>query len=399
MDKKLIKYVGILVGVLLIIIVFLIIINSIKGTAKYSYDSIENKMVRAAKKYVEDKQKQNLDVLPSSLGESFPLSSDVLVNEGYLSDLSSYAKDDTVCVGNVNIVNVGNNLYDYVPELTCGDYYKSERLVDVVIKDNDYGVVNGSGLYQKIDGKFVTNEMDLNGSGSDFEYVFRGDEVNNYIQIDDNIWRIVAIDDSDNMLLIFNSAVQQAKTWDDKYNEQANKYYGVNIYEENGLESNAYKEVQSFFKGESIIYNREKYSEKTKYLIVPMDLCIGGRKETDSDYSGKIECQKILEEQQAGLLPAYYFMSASLDSSCTSTTSKSCGNFNYLTQFNDYWWLLTPNSATTSEVFSVSNKFIESNTCSFKSSIRPTIKIGSRAIYQEGDGSLNNPYKIKSYID
>ena len=56
---------------------------------------------------------------------------------------------------------------------------------------------------------------------------------------------------------------------------------------------------------------------------------------------GKVECSEILEEQEVGLLPAYNFMLASLDENCKTTTSRSCGNNNYLTQFNEDYWLIT----------------------------------------------------------
>lgn len=399
MDKKLIKYVGILVGLLVVVMIFMIIINSAKGGTKYSYDVIETKMVNAAKKYVEKKKSQNMDVLPSSPSSApFYLSSDVLANEGYIKPISEYAKDETACIGGVNIYNAGGGNYDYVPELTCGTYFSTEKLVDKVIKDNDGGIVRGSGLYQKVDGNFILDEQDLDRFNSeDFEYVFRGDEVNNYVKIDDNLWRIVSIDNENNMLLIFNSHSQRSIAWDDKYNEEVGKYQGVNSFEINGLESTAYKAIKDFYNGTLTLEDRATYSSKTKYLTVPMNLCKGKRSVTDTDISGKIECQDVLEDQMVGLLPAYYYMSASLDPECKTITSKSCGNFNYLSSFNDFWWLLTANSANTNEAYTVSKKYAEASLCNYKADIRPTIKLGSRAVYQDGDGSESNPYQIKFY--
>ena len=52
MDKKMLKYVAILIGLIVVTILFLLITNSIKGGVKYSYSDIEVKMVSAAKKYV-----------------------------------------------------------------------------------------------------------------------------------------------------------------------------------------------------------------------------------------------------------------------------------------------------------------------------------------------------------
>lgn len=396
MDKKLIKFAGIIVGVLLLIVLFLVVINSMKGPKKYTYDEMENKLVEAAKDYVSDKKKNNIDILPESpLADPYYLSINILVNEEYLSNTS--LKDGSNCVGGVNIYNAGGGNYDYIPELTCGTQTIT-KLSDKILEDNDYGTVYGSGLYQRVNGKFITNSQDLVGGSSDsIEYVFRGDEVKNFIKIDDNLWRVVAIDENNNILVIFNNVVQKPSTWDDKYNEETGKYQGVNIYEQNGLESSIYKVVYEFYDGKLTLFNREKYSDKTKYLTVPMDLCVGKRNTTDSDITGSIECKTILHDQNVGLLPAYYYMSASLDASCNNIISKNCGNFNYLSQFNDYWWLLTGNDENTNESYVVAQKYAQSNNCSFKSSVRPIIKLGSRAVYKSGDGSLDNPYEIKFF--
>lgn len=399
MDKQMIKYVSILVGLIVLLIIFLLLKNSFTGGVKYSYEDIETKMTTAAKKYVEDKKKNNQDVLPDAVGTNYEISSTILVNDGYINELSSYAKGDVICNGNVEVWNAGNGNYDYVPYLKCGSVYETTKLVSKVLEDNDFGVTYGSGLYQRKDGKFVTDDSGLGGSSDSFEYVFRGDDVKNYVQIDENIWRIVAIDGEDNMLLLLDNHSQKAYPWDEKYNEEINKYQGVNIYEENGLESNAYKIVRDFYDGNLNLMNKEKYSSKTRHILVPMDLCIGGRSEKDTSIDGSSECKKVLEGEYMGLLPAYYYMSASLDTSCTEITSKSCGNYNYMSSFGDYWWLLTANSDTTNEAYSVSVKYATSNICSYKADIRPIIKIGSRVVYSEGNGTLENPYKIKYFTE
>lgn len=395
MDKKMYKYIAILVGLILLTVIVLWISSLFTGGAKYSYDKIEEKLVNATKKYVED----HPAVLPLTPGTSTTISSTVLVSNNYIKDLSSYAKDDVSCNGSVEVYFTEDGHYNYVPDFNCGNKYVTVRLSEQVIKDNDYGVVEGSGLYVRRDGEFVEDEEDL-GGGSDydsFEYVFRGDEVDNFVKIDDNYWRIVAINDNDDMLLIFVGSVQKSSAWDDRYNEDVNKNQGVNIYEQNGIKSRAMQAVESFYKGEVILMNKEEYSPKTRYLVVPMNLCVGKRDKIDTDISGKVECETVLEEQYAGLLPAYYYMSASLDEGCTTITSKSCGNYNYLSQFDDYWWLLTANSENTNEAYSVARSYVQSNNCSYKSNIRPTIMLGSRAVYESGTGSEADPYTLRFY--
>ena len=338
--------------------------------------------------------------MPSYPNSSVTISSINLINEGYIKELNSYIKNENViCSGSVEIFLSNDNYYDYVPNLSCGNLYSSIKLYDKVITDNEYGVVSGSGLYQRIDGKFVTDELDLNSPGisDSFEYVFRGDEVNNYVKIDDNYWRIVSINDFNDMLLIYVGHVQKTYAWDDRYNEHVNKNHGVNIYEQNGIKSRAMESVEAFYNQETPLMNKEQYSSKTKYLISPMNLCVGMRDTKDKDISGKTECSKILENQYTGLLPAYYYMSASLDDSCVSIVSRNCGNYNYLSQFDDYWWLLTANAETTNEAYNVSRKAVSSNLCSAKSNIRPTIMLGSRALYESGIGTKTDPYVVKFF--
>ncbi len=394
MDKQLMKYLAILGGIVFLLIIVLLLKNAFSGGTKLSYEKIEDKMVSAAKKYAKDK-----NVLPTEVDSPTSISANVLVNNGYMNDLSSYAKDDVRCSGEVIIYKAYENTYNYVPILNCGNKHESRTLSSIIIEENE--TTEGSGLYQRVDGKFVTNVNDLNmGTSSDFEYVFRGDDVNNFVKIDDNLWRIVAIDNSENIMLIFSGSLKGSYAWDAKYNNDTNKFQGINTYEANGLQSDIYAVIQPIYSGDSSdikLMDKEKFSEKTKYLMTSMDLCIGKRSTTDSDISGKTECKTILYDQHVGLLPAYYYMSASLDPLCTSIVSKNCGNYNYLSDFDDYWWLLTANSENTSEAFTVSRKYAENFYCNYKANVRPIIKIGSRAVYSSGDGSMGNPYTIKFY--
>lgn len=395
MDKKMIKYVGILVGLIILLVLFLVLKNAVNGGAKYSYPDIEKKLVAAAKKYTKDFP----GTLPTTPNTSFSVSARVLADKEYIKDISDYAKDDVICNGSVEVFMTTSGNYNYVPELICGNKYETKKLANKVIEDNDYGTVNGSGLYEKVNGRFTTsyNQLGQNSNTDDFEYVFRGDDVNNYVQIDDNLWRIVSIKGDNNMLLIYTGYIQKGSAYDDRYNEEVNKYQGVNIYEQNGIRSRAMEQAEAFYNGTVVLKDRIKYSEKTKYLTTTMDLCMGKRSTTDTDISGRIECRTILQDQYVGLLPAYYYMEASLDPSCTTIVSKNCGNYNYLSKFNDYWWLLTGNSENTNEAYNVSQRNAQSTLCNQKSYIRPIIMLGSRATYESGSGTLSDPYIVKYF--
>ncbi|MBO5375726.1 MAG: hypothetical protein J6A52_02635 [Bacilli bacterium] len=396
MDKSMYKYVGILVGMIALIVILLLLKNLVSGGVKLSYEEIEEKLVTATMDYIEEFP----GALPSTSDSTITISSATLINAGYIKDLSSYVgKENIICNGSVDIYLANDSYYNYVPSLYCGSAYETTKLYNKVLIDNEFGVVSGSGLYQRVDGEFILDEQDLSNPSSteSFEYVFRGEEVNNYVLIDDNYWRIVAITDSNDMILIYVGHTKKTLPWDDRFNSEVGKTQGINEYEQNGLKSRAMEAVESFYKGEISLFNNEKYSSKTNYLISPMNLCVGKRSTTETDISGAIECKKILENQYVGLLPAYYYMSASLDDECTTISSKNCGNHNYLSQFEDYWWLLTTNSETTNEAYNVAKKYVESALCSSKSNVRPMITLGSRAIYEKGNGTEADPYVVKFY--
>ena len=185
MDKKMYKYIAILLGLIVLLVIFMWLTNLITGGSKLSYVGLEEKMVSATKKYVE----KYPNVLPSSPNSSITISSTNLINEGYINELNSYLNNENIiCNGSVEIFLSNDDYYDYVPNLSCGNLYSSIKLYDKVIADNEYGIVSGSGLYQRVNGEFILDENKLTdpGNSESFEYVFRGDEVNNFVKIDDN---------------------------------------------------------------------------------------------------------------------------------------------------------------------------------------------------------------------
>ena len=52
---------------------------------------------------------------------------------------------------------------------------------------------------------------------------------------------------------------------------------------------------------------------------------------------------------------------------------------------------------STNKAYKIAKGTIALSTCNSRTYIRPTIKIGARAVYLSGDGSANDPYQIKFY--
>lgn len=390
MDKQMIKYIGILCGLLLLIVIYFLLTRS--SGIKLEYRDIEAKMVSAARSYAKDHPK----VLPTSLNSSQTISTKLLTSEGYLNDISSYAKDDVNCNGSIEIFQTIEGVYNYVPSLSCGKYFETQKLSAKIIEDNLGGTIEGPGLYVRYNGQFLTNENDLDRLPAD-EYVFRGEGIKNYIKVEDSLWRVVAIDQEGNILAILVSGLRKGSTWDNRYNSETSRYEGVNEYTLNGISSRLMQSVDNVF-NEKVALEDAPYSSRIKYLVTPMTLCYGKRSPSDSSIDGSSECSDILEDVYMGVLPAYYYMSASLDENCDSTTSKSCGNYNYLASISDSsWWTLTANSKNTNEAYMVNKRVLTSETCSYTNEVKPIILIGKRAAYSKGTGSKDDPYIIRYF--
>ena len=268
MDKQMIKYLGILVALIVCIIVFFAITGSIN--AKLDYREMETLLVKAARNYAKDNPK----ILPTSEDSSQPsINAKTLENLGYISDLSSYAKDDTTCTGEVEIYQTYPGVYNYVPRLSCGEkYYNYKTLSEKIIEDN--GIAShGAGLYARYDGKFLTDDNDIDILPAD-EYVFRGDSVNNFIKVETTYWRVVSIDKEGNLLAILVSDLGSSTNWDNRYNIETKSYEGINDYENNGIKSNAMQAVENVL-AEKIRLASDLYSSRVKYLISKYDLCVG----------------------------------------------------------------------------------------------------------------------------
>lgn len=394
MDKKMLKYVFIIIGMVAVMIILLLIKNSVKKTTATTFVDLEKRVVEATKSY----SKKYPGALPSLEGTSTTISISTLVEQGYIKELSSYIKEDVTCSGTVEIHKSVFGEYDYSPNITCGTKYATQKLSEKVIYDNDGdGVLSGMGLYKMVNDKFVTTMGPQPSGNSKVEYYFRGDVVNNYVKIGDNLWRIVGIDNDYNVILIYHKTFRRAFVWDNRYNEDVKKSHGINLYESNGINSRILDTLGTFFDDDVELADKEKLSPIVKSIIMPMDVCMGSRNMDDTDKTGKSECKTILKDQYISLLPAYIFMNASLDENCKTIKDKSCGNYNYLAAFGDDWWLLTASSANTTDVYYVTNKHVEPVISSAKTLVKPVVKISSRVLYSEGDGSLENPYTIKNY--
>lgn len=359
----LMKLAFIIVG---IIVLLFVVLSIASGGKRYSYEKIEKIMTNAAKSYFADYPEN----LPKTESQIVEVETPTLVQAGKMKDLNEYTKKGVVCTGKVSVAKTGND-YTYTPDLNCGESYRSKTLANAIIDDSPV-TASGYGLYKLDD-----------------YYVFRGENVNNYVQLGDRIWRAVKLDTNRNVYLVTEEYSGYSSSWDDRYNTQTGYRTGINNYSTSRLKD---------FLDE--IYNDTKKDERTftdsdRAKLSRFDVCTGKKDANSKINNNSIECQTTEKSQILGVLTLSDFINASVDPNCTSGASISCQNYNYLV--TDYkWWTSTPVANTTSHAYSITGDgTIKKSICSSYNYVRPVIKLSSRTMITGGNGTEKEPYIIK----
>lgn len=367
LKKRMLIMMGAIVGgtIILLIILYIITLFTPKN---YSYSEIEKIMKNAAKTYFRD----NSSSLPESDSDEVEIDVANLVAGNYMKDLSEYTKEGVACTGKV-IVEKSSDEYLYTPYLDCGENYATEELYKKIV--NDDNIVNsGYGLYSR------------NGS-----YVFRGEEVNNYVQLDKSLWRIVKVTSNNNIVLINSEGLQMGQPWDDRFNEAKNYNSGINSYNASRIK----EYLDKIYTNPSEKYNEKILSKSDKEKILSYNICTGKKPATSSAFDNVEECSEHLNNQRLGLLTISDYVYASIDPNCKTITSKSCQNYNYLA-IKSEWWLATADSADTVSVYQVNRSgAVKSTSAGSYATVRPVIYLNNKVLYKSGNGSFEKPYKVR----
>ena len=358
MDKRTITYLGIGIGSIVLLIIILVILKLIVGN-RIDSNQLENRMKNGAIKYYEKYPEK----LPTVSGNSISISIDELVKAGNLKSLDKLLKKGLTCDGKVNISN-NNSYYLYQPVIKCSDGYETNLLYKKIINDNKI-VTSSNGLYKMND-----------------YYLFRGENLNNYVKFANKNWQIVRINNDNSLRLILTDNLDSV-VWDNRYNIDKKESIGKNDYSISRIKDT----LNNYFNDEKM------FSKNDKAYIVPQTLCIGVRNKNATLNDGSIECSKKLENQPIGLLQANEYMLASLESTCKNTTDKQCKNYNYLAKYNTYW-TLTSNSSNTYEVYKISST-LDTYAAYTYAQPRFVITLSSDTLYSSGNGTVDSPYVVK----
>lgn len=362
---KLIKTMGIILVMAIVFILIMFLITSCTN-GKKTYEEIEEIMTSAAESYFDNHQES----LPQKDGGTQTVDVSVLVAEGKMKDLSKYT--NATCTGSVKVKKSGST-YLYVPNLNCGEAYTSQELYSKVKEDNKI-VSTGYGLYNK------------NGN-----YIFRGEKVNNYVQLDSALWRIVKITSGNNLVLVMNETLGNTEPWDNRFNQTLNYKAGINTYSSSRIKESLTEAYNT--KDENV--TSAFLSDKDKSMLVSFNLCTGKRALDETGTEQAVECREIAKDQKVGLLTAADYMNASIDTNCKSPSTRSCQNYNYLNNKAEYW-LATANPANTNEAYMVTaSNGIKVGDASNYAEVRPVVHLNTNVLYKSGSGTEEDPYIVK----
>ena len=363
MDRKKLMYVGGgVVGFILVLVVIILIVSA-AGGKNLSHAKLENKMLGAAKSYVKD----NAMILPTDEGENVTIDVNTLVSAGYMKNLSELRKNGASCAGQI-IVTKNGEKYLYTPILNCGEEYTTKSLVEVVKTDNPI-VFSGDGLYTE---------------GSSLK--FKGEYLDNYVMINERLWRILSIDNDGFMRLIYvDKEKLNTAVWDNRYNIELDGNVGINNYSTSRIK----KTLDDLEKG------NELFTESDKEKMAYKSICIGKRSKDNLELNINEECETTTNDRMLSLPYVIDFKTASIDTNCKDLESESCSNYNYLTEMNISSWTLTGSMEDSNKAFFVYENDYSLTVTSKKKAIRPIVYLSNYALYEDGDGTKANPYVMR----
>lgn len=357
-NKKLLYTIILILIIPIIIIIFLALIQSC-GNRKMTYSKYEEKLILATQNYLKAKDK-----LPVNIGEVSKVNLDTLVKENYVKSPEE-AIGDSTCKGEVYARKITDENTNYIVSIDCEKTKENGKSLKLQILDNI--VSSDDGVYK------VENE-----------YVYKGEEPNNYITIGSITYRILSMDENNIVRLISPRAESAPSSWDNKYNIDVDASYGINIYEDSVIRKKLQQKYES---------TKKDMVELKKYII-PYKVCVGKREINNNSISRQLDCKETLENQYISLINVSDYARASLDKNCTSTIAKSCRNYNYLKNVISSSWTMNVVSNNTYQAYYISSGMLNYRKLNTYSYYNTVIYIDGNEKIVSGDGSKESPYML-----
>lgn len=249
-------------------------------------------------------------------------------------------------------------------DINVSDYSSDCEVNNVVSVGNiNVTIVNsGDGLYEE------------NGS-----FYYKGLNPNNYILVNDTMFRIISLDEQGNLKLISND-ILYSEFWSEK--EESLKYEVVNSdsigYRLNNLDIN--DNIEKLIKNKDILeytWSQEQFNYNQNETISSLK----ENRKMKYEFVGTI-----------GLISVEDYVKASLNSNCKNNILRNinCGESNYLNIEENYYTLSISNDS----IWSINNdgKVYESS-LDLKNGVRLCVYV-DKNIKLQGKGTKENPYVI-----
>lgn len=353
-QKLVLIFIRILI-VLFVLIIFFIIISSCSNK-KGNHSKLENVILDATQKYYNAKENE----LPQEIGSSKKITISELISSEYMKPVTNYI-DDTTCDGYTLVTKTASD-YQYNVVLTCQDY-KTNTLDKAIMKDL---TESEDGLYAGID-----------------EYYYRGNILNNYVQIGKTLFRIISIDTDNKVKLIKEESNRYSTIWDDRYNNDTNN-------EKSGINQLSRSYIIEELNNE---FNEEDDVIIKNYALLH-DWCSSKVDESKAEIK-KPECDSTAKSYY-GIINLYEYARASIDENCNTLFSGSCKNYNFINDiFQEPNFTLSVVSDNSYEVYTVYSYGLTRNEVARTSKITEVMYINGENTISSGDGSKENPYILK----
>ncbi len=255
-------------------------------------------------------------------------------------------------------------------------------------------------------------------------YVYKGETPNNYIEFNNELWRIIAIEEDDTLKIIkdevFGPMLYDGSSSDNRYNEN-NTYcllesngisYSCNVWSSingNFINSN-YSGTVTEDADLNIYLNGEYYNELSataQNQIQTHKFKIGGLPQNVTFQNYLDNDNKYIWEGKIGLMNLSDWFKASNNASCTIDNNDWCPASNYSREdfecsYNNYlyndiqMWTLNPNQTSTRYVLAIGSYGCIGNASSahyYAVYVRPVTYL-KEDIKLTGDGTATNPYQI-----
>lgn len=238
-------------------------------------------------------------------------------------------------------------------------------------------------------------------------YYFRGDVEDNYVEFADMLWRIVRIDGEDNIkLMLFNTSANGTNyssigylTFNENYDDPSYSDYNVSTvktFVDDWYESNLETDYESYLTKSSYCVDMEvqSYSTSNSIYYGAFDRLVGENWDASDATVPSLKCDSNIE----GVTEySYYVGLISADEVSFAGGTYYSENYSYYLYTGTWYW---SGSAFCYDFFNAYSFVVDYDGWVYggwvgnESNVFPAVSLSSSTLCLEGDGSIENPYKI-----